>query len=223
MMCFARVLKTFTIMAVCCGTLHGQESHEKLNSHFGAIASFPLDTMGTYTSGGWGLLGGAGYNFSAHHSAISEFMWMMLPATGAALQPLQQASGQNFSGNSNLYAVTGNYRFERRRARFGAYAIAGGGLYYRTTNPSIRISSGSNTPCTQAWLWWGFKCSSGMVVPNQQLGSTGSNAFGGNVGIGFTARVREEPYRLYIETRYHYAPSKNISTQLVTVSVGIRY
>jgi hypothetical protein len=62
-----------------------------------------------------------------------------------------------------------------------------------------------------------------MVVPNQQLGSTGSNAFGGNVGIGFTARVREEPYRLYIETRYHYAPSKNISTQLVTVSVGIRY
>ena len=220
---FERGLMTFTMILVCCSALHGQESYEKINSHFGAIASVPLHPMGTYTSVGWGLLGGAGYNFSGQHSAISEFMWMTYSATEAALLPLQQASGQNFSGHSNLYVLTGNYRFERRGARFGAYVIAGGGLYYRTTNPSIRISSGSNTTCTQAWLWWGFKCSSGMVLPNQQLGSTGSNAFGGNVGIGFTARVAEEPYRLYVESRYHYAPTKNISTQLVTIGVGIRY
>lgn len=223
MMCFARVLMSFTIMPVCCSALHGQESLEKVNSHFGAIASVPLHPMGTYTSVGWGLLGGIGYNFNGHHSAIGEFMWATHPATDAALLPLQQASGQRFSGHSNLYVLTGNYRFERRGAHFGAYVIAGGGLYYRTTNPSIRINSGSNNTCTQAWLWWGFKCSSGIVLPNQQLGSTGSNAFGGNVGIGFTARVAEEPYRVYVESRYHYAPTKNISTQLVTIGVGIRY
>jgi len=150
-------------------------------------------------------------------------MWTRLSATDAALQPLQQTSGQNFNGHSNLYVVTGNYRYERRWQRFGAYIIGGGGLYYRTTNPSVVIHSGSNTRCTQVWLWWGFKCSSGMVVSDQELGSTGSNAFGGNIGIGFTARVAEEPYRLYVETRYHYAPTRNISTELVTVGVGIRY
>jgi hypothetical protein len=64
---------SFTIIAVCCSVPHGQESFEKINSHFGAIASFPLHTMGAYTSAGWGLLGGTGYNFSGQHSAIGEF------------------------------------------------------------------------------------------------------------------------------------------------------
>jgi len=218
-----RALISLAILAVCCGALHGQESSDKVNSHFGAIGSFPIHPTGTYTNVGWGLVGGVGYNFSDQHSAVGEFMWTRLSATDAALQPLQQASGQNFSGHSNLYVVTGNYRYERRWQRFGTYIIGGGGLYYRTTNPSAVIHSGNNTRCTQTWLWWGFKCSSGMVVPDQQLGSTGSNAFGGNVGIGFTARVAEEPYRLYVETRYHYAPTKNISTELVTVGIGIRY
>jgi hypothetical protein len=54
----------FTITVVCCSALHGQESYENINSHFGSIASVPLHPMGTYTSVGWGLLGGAGYNFS---------------------------------------------------------------------------------------------------------------------------------------------------------------
>jgi len=63
----------------------------------------------------------------------------------------------------------------------------------------------------------------GQESSDKELGSTGSNAFGGNIGIGFTARVAEEPYRLYVETRYHYAPTRNISTELVTVGVGIRY
>lgn len=219
----ARALISLTILGFFCSALYGQESSDKVSSHFGAIGSFPIHPMGTYTNIGWGLLGGVGYNFSDEHSAVGEFMWTRFSASDAVLQPLQQASGQNFSGHSNLYVVTGIYRYERRWQRFGTYILGGGGLYYRTTNPSVVVHSGSNTRCTQAWLWWGFKCSSGMVVPDQQLGSTGSNAFGGNVGIGFTARVAEEPYRLYVETRYHYAPTKNISTQLVTIGVGIRY
>jgi hypothetical protein len=55
------------------------------------------------------------------------------------------------------------------------------------------------------------------------MGSAGSNAFGVNGGVGFTKRVGEAPYRLYVEGRYHYAPNKGISTKLATVTVGIRY
>jgi hypothetical protein len=50
-----------------------------------------------------------------------------------------------------------------------------------------------------------------------------SSALGGNAGIGFTVRVGEEPYRFYIEPRYHYAPNENVRTQLLTVTVGFRY
>jgi hypothetical protein len=44
-----------------------------------------------------------------------------------------------------------------------------------------------------------------------------------NGGVGFTMRVGEPPYRMYVESRYHYAPNRNISTQFLMVAVGIRY
>jgi hypothetical protein len=36
-------------------------------------------------------------------------------------------------------------------------------------------------------------------------------------------RVGEAPYRLYFESRYHYAPNANIKIRFLTVTVGIRY
>jgi hypothetical protein len=44
-----------------------------------------------------------------------------------------------------------------------------------------------------------------------------------NAGVGLTVRVGEGPYRLYTEARYHYAPTKDVTTQFIAVTVGIRY
>jgi hypothetical protein len=204
--------------------VRAQEPYDKINSHIGTLASFPLSPTSHYASTGWGFAGGAGYNFNINHAIIFEFMWNHLYATDRALQPLRQAlQSPDLNGNSNLYVVTGNYRYERRGKIFGAYLIGGAGLYYRTTNPSRLIVTGSGIPCAPVWMWWGFGCSSGTVRPGQSLGSVGSNAFGGNGGIGFTARVGEDPWRMYVESRYHYAPNNNFSTQLVTITIGIRY
>jgi hypothetical protein len=62
-----------------------------------------------------------------------------------------------------------------------------------------------------------------MVTPNQTRGSYDSSVFGGNAGVGFTIKVADPSYRLYIEPRYHYAPTKNVTTSLIEVTVGIRY
>jgi len=204
--------------------VRAQEPYDKINSHIGTLAGFPLSPTSQFVSTGWGVTGGGGYNFNIHHAVIVEFMWNRLYATDRALQPLRQAlQSPDLSGKSNLYVLTGNYRYEWRGRVFGTYLIGGAGLYYRTTNPSRLIVPGNNIPCAPAWMWWGFTCSSGTVTPNQSLGSVGSNAFGGNGGVGFTVRVGEDPWRMYVESRYHYAPNKNVSTQLVTITVGIRY
>jgi hypothetical protein len=63
----------------------------------------------------------------------------------------------------------------------------------------------------------------GIVNPNQHPATSSTNTFGVSGGVGFTARVGAAPYRVYAEARYHYAPTENISTQLITVTVGIRY
>jgi len=53
--------------------------------------------------------------------------------------------------------------------------------------------------------------------------SVGGSAPGGNGGIGVTVKTSEPSYRLYLEARYNYAPTRLVSTQFVNVTVGIRY
>jgi hypothetical protein len=62
-----------------------------------------------------------------------------------------------------------------------------------------------------------------MVTPNQIVRGYDSSVFGGNVGVGFTIKVGDPSPRVYIEPRYHYAPTKNVTTQLMVITVGIRY
>jgi hypothetical protein len=59
------------------------------------------------------------------------------------------------------------------------------------------------------------------VTANQTIGGYASSVFGGNVGVGFSTKVAEPSYRIYIEPRYHYAPIKSVITQLMEVTVGI--
>lgn len=216
------VLIRLSLLLATCGTLNAQSDYENLNAHIGTVISIPLNPTANYVHTGWGLTGGAGYNFSSHHSVIGEYMWNRLYGNEGALQPLGPVSS-GLNGQSNLHIVTGNYRFEVRGTRFGAYFIGGAGLYYRITNLSKRVTVSSPTPCAPAWVWWGFTCQSGFVTADQSVGSASSHAFGGNGGVGFTARVGEAPYRLYVESRYHYAPNKNVNTELVTITIGIRY
>ena len=151
-------------------------------------------------------------------------MWSALYPSGSSLQPIRMAlNDKSITGHRNLYALTGNYRYDWQGKRLGAYFIGGGGWYYRTLGFKNAVTSVSDTACTPAWVWWGFTCASGTVTANQTLGGYDSSALGGNVGIGFTVKVADPSYRIYIEPRYHYAPTKDTTTQLMVITVGIRY
>lgn len=194
------------------------------NAHLGMPISAPLNPMAQFTDAGWGFTAGGGYNFTRRHAVVSDFMWNHLFVPGQVLNPIRSAlQDPSINGSGDLFALTGNYRYELRGRSLGTYFIAGGGWYRRTAHLSQKITTGSNLTCEPVWLWWGFTCSSGSVTANQTIASTSSNALGVNGGIGFTVRVGEAPYRVYVESRYHYAPTRSINTQLVTITVGIRY
>ena len=213
------------IITLCCPyTLSAQEGSDKINSNLGMSMTLPVSATGQYAGNGWGVTGGVGYNFSPHHAFIGEFLWNRLYATNYAMAPINAAyQSGGVDGQSNLYAVTANYRYEVRSKRFGTYFIGGAGWYYRYNHLSRPVTIPAGTGCTPALLWWGGKCSTGSLAADQKLGSYGSNVFGGNVGVGLTVKVGEPSYRLYVESRYHYAPTQHVSTQLVDITVGIRY
>jgi hypothetical protein len=129
---------------------------------------------------------------------------------------------QGLGGSSNLYTATANYRFRLEGQRLGAYVIAGGGLYYRHSSIHRQVEQ-PNVACTSYWVWWGYSCTAGYVTTDQTLASSGSSAFGGNVGIGFTAKIADSGEKVYVETRYHYAPNKNIPTQLLLITFGFSF
>jgi hypothetical protein len=196
----------------------------KFNTNLGFPISAPLNPMAQFAGAGTGVIYGAGYNFSRRHGVVGEFMWDWLNPGGGALTPVRAALQLNdINGHSNLYSLSANYRFELRGRALGIYFIGGGGWYVRKSSLSKVVVTGNTVTCTPVWLWWGAACSSGTVTANQTVLSSSSSALGGNAGIGFTARVGDAPYRMYVETRYHYANTRTINTQLIVATVGIRY
>jgi Outer membrane protein beta-barrel domain len=225
-----RTLTTLTVFGLlliaCCSVFSQDEGDDdpRGNVNLGMPLSGPLNPMGRFTNLGWGITVGGGYNFTRKHAVVGEFMWNHLFVPAGALAPIRAAvQNPDIGGSGELYALTGNYRFELRGKSLGTYLIAGGGLYHRTASLSQPVTTGANITCEPTWEWWGFSCSSGTVTANQTLRSSSSTALGLNGGFGFTVRVGDAPYRVYIESRYHYAPTMGINTQLVTITLGIRY
>ena len=218
----------WTCLIVVPSSIHAQRGPENDDPSFtdnlGLTTSLPLHPTSKYVSAGLGVDYGAGYNFDRRNALIGEFMWNWLSPTDAALQPLRVAlQTPNVDAHGNLFAVTANYKFELRGRLLGAYLIGGGGWYHRSTSVTKQVPSGTSITCEPVWLWWGYSCSSGLVTTSLTLASSSSSAFGANGGIGFTIRVGEAPYRFYVESRYHYAPTKNITTNLVAFTFGFRY
>ena len=196
----------------------------KVNTNVAMVVSAPVSSSAQVVGTGWGIVGGAGYNFNQRNAIVSEFMWNRVYASRGALQPLLTGlQSSDLRGNTDFYALTGNYRFELRGRTLGTYLIGGGGWYFRNTWLSKEVPSGTGNICTPVWRWFGYSCTSGIVNPNQPPVISSSNSLGANAGIGVTARVGEAPYRFYAEARYHYAPTKNIGTHFIAITLGIRY
>jgi hypothetical protein len=163
----------------------------------------------------------AGYNFTRQHALEGAFMWNWIYASNSAIQSLQQVlQTENVSGHGNLFVFTANYKYELRGKLLGTYIVGGPGWYRRTTDVTKVIPLGTVVPCQPIWVWWGVPC--GPTITSTTASSS-SNTLGANVGIGFTIRLGDAPYRWYVESRYHYAPTKNIGTQLLTMNIGFRY
>lgn len=200
----------------------GEDS--KLNTNLALAITAPLNPTARFVNVGGGVVAGAGYNMTKRNAFIGEFMWNRLGASDAALAPIRDALGtHDVNGHGNLFALTGNYRFELRGKTTGVYFIAGGGWYHRTASVSTHVATGSSISCTPTWEWWGFECKSGTVISDQTLASSTADALGVNGGIGITFKVAEPRYRFYMEARYHYAPTKNVKTELIPVAIGIRF
>jgi hypothetical protein len=225
MRCAAWILVCTSIWVLPLQAQHNEsEIFSRLNSNVAFTLSPPLGPTARYATALGGVTYGVGYNFSKRHSVLAEIMWNALSPTSQALAPIRATPQNNdLTGHGNLAALTANYRLQLERTVFGAYFIAGGGVYYRDASLSQQVVVGNSVSCSPAWLWWGFTCASGTVTSHQALAGSSSTAPGGNVGIGFTVRIPDSRYKFYIESRYHYATNRGVATHVIPITVGVRF
>jgi len=215
------ILFAIVSLNAVCMLLHAQELYPNFSYNVGGGASTPLNPTGQYAGVSGNFAMGAGYNINKKNSIIGEFMWSNLPPNRFALHPINALSGK-----SNLYSATANYRYNLNRISgsvFGAYAIAGGGWYYRKSQISQDYNVPVGTVCTPFYFWWGYTCEAGYVPTDNVIASSGSSAGGVNAGTGFTIRLGDLGWKFYAEARYHYAWNKRIPTTVVTATFGLRF
>src|SRR5437660_11474754 len=103
--------------------LHAQEEcgdECRVNTNLAMVINVPVGSAAKVVGTGWGIVGGAGYNFNKRNAIVGEFMWNRVYPTAGALQPLQSAlETRDLRGNTDLYALTTNYRFELRGRTVG--------------------------------------------------------------------------------------------------------
>ena len=212
------------LSVVCIIPLQAQNQNEegKFNFNMGGGLSVPLNPIAKYAGVGGSFIGGGGYNLDQHNSIGGQFQWAGLPPSilPPSLSAIAQING--FSSSANLYSMTADYKYRSGFGKaFGYYLIAGGGWYYRHTSISKSTFIPTETVCQPIWGWYGYTCSNGFV--NTVGVGAGTSAFGANGGIGLTIRVKDTPWKFFIESRYNYAATRFIATQVAPVTFGFEY
>ena len=194
-----------------------QTEEGKLNFSVGGGLSVPLNPTAKFAGVGGSFIGGGGYNIDRHNSIVGQFMWDGLPPSVGAIAQLN-----GISQNVNLYNITADYKFRGGIGNtFGYYVIGGGGWYYRHASISKSTFIPTATVCQPVWDWYGYTCSNGYV--NTVGVATGTSSFGANGGVGLTIRIKDTPWKFFVESRYNYAASRAISTQVAPVTFGFEY
>jgi hypothetical protein len=216
---FRRILISTCLAAMAWIVPVQAQDNGSFNFNMGGGIGVPLNPTAHFAGVGGNFVTGAGYNLSKHNAIVGQFMWFGLPTSVGAREQLN-----GIGASSNAYSITANYKYSNGFGpTFGYYLIGGGGWYYRNTSISQTIPL-PPTPvvCQPIWDWYGFSCTGGFQSFTRSVGA-GTSSLGGNGGIGFTLRVKDTGWKFYIESRYHYAASRSISTQMQPVTFGFSY
>jgi hypothetical protein len=209
---FRQFLLVAMMLSFTLNSVYAQD-HGKWNFNVGGGIGFPQGDLSSFVNNGGNFVIGGGYNFAKHISVDSEFMWHDLPINSTTKQQLQTPGA-----SARQYSVTFNpiVHFPLG-SKAGAYVIGGGGWYHRsgeTTTPGVGVI------CDPYWSWW-FGCTIGSV--QIITGSRSADAFGGNIGGGFTYRLGESGLKFYTEVRYHHASYHKVATDILPLTFGIRW
>jgi hypothetical protein len=195
--------------------LTAQDSLKHLTLDVGGGFSFPAGQLKNHANNGVELVASAGARFNPRLSVNLDFAVNHFNVKNS-LQ--NRAVGADFALGAvvRTWSLTVNptYQFLRRE-KFSYYATAGYGLY----NRQLQLPAPGPIPASACDAFWGVcvtNSSAGTSVTGNLNPYTGGYNVGGGVNIGTRTKF-------FVEVRYHHMFTSNSPTELIPVSLGVRW
>jgi len=199
------------------GLLTLPSSAQGFNFNIGVGPGFPLSRTSDFAHTSYNFVVGGGPNLIPHVKLNAEFMFHGLPVRDNIIH---QLGFSNVKGR--LYSLTGNVIVGSSiGAGKNAYLIGGGGWYRRTIEAKqtvLRVGE-----ICEPWWWWDAQCVNGIITSEVTVGSRTSSAGGFNLGGGLMFQLGESSSNFYAEVRYHRAFTRNVETNILPLTFGIRW
>jgi opacity protein-like surface antigen len=186
---------------------------EGLEGHIGGGFTVPTGDMNGRLAGRGHVVVGAGYTFLPALELQAEYMYNTFGLTRGELLRINEPNGD---GHVHSITIDPVLHLHLPFSRVSARAMAGIGYYHRT----VEFTQPTSALTTFFDPFFGFFTAA--VPANQVIGSVSRNGFGYNVGAGLDFALAGRA-KLYFEARYHDAHMAHGDTEMLPLTVGLRF
>jgi len=207
----ARIL--FALTLALFSTLGFAQIPEGLEGHIGAGFTVPTGDMDGRLAGRSHFQIGAGFSLLPLLELQGEYMHNTFGITRSALARINEPNG---NAHVNSFTVDPVLHLHLPFTRLSARAMAGVGYYRRTvqfTQPTTALTTVFDPF---------FGVFTAAVPANLVVGSATRNGLGYNLGAALDYALAGR-LKLYFDVRYHDAHMAHGNTQMVPVTVGLRF
>jgi hypothetical protein len=203
-------------LALCCLAAISAIAQPRFTGYVGGGPSVPLNPIASRIDTGWNVSAGAGVtgrqagillNFIYNENAINQGV-------------LNQIGAPN--GSTRIWGFTLDpvvHLNPRREGSVDFYITGGGGIYHRTvefTQPAI-------VTITAFDPWFGAFFPAD-VLTNQVIGSYSVYKGGVDGGAGLTFKLSSSSnLKLFAEAKFHHIFTNRVDTNLIPVTIGLRW
>lgn len=179
----------------------------------GGGVTAPVNPIGSRLDTGWNVAAGAGVNASHHFGLMLDFMYNETPINTTFLNQVQAPDGHVRVWGFTLDPVV----HLTQEGPVDFYVTGGGGIYHRTveyTQPVIQTGVFFDP-------WFGFYPAD--FGTNQIIGSFGQYKGGVDGGAGLSFKLGSSNVKAFAEARYHHIFTRNVATDIIPITFGLRW
>jgi hypothetical protein len=194
-------------------TLPACAQFQRFTGFVGGGFTPPINPIGSRLNNGWNITAGAGINANHHFGLMLDFTFNDLGINQTFLQQAQAPGGSVRIWGFTLDPII----HLTQEGPVDVYVTGGGGIYNRTveyTQPAVSTGTFFDP-------WFGFYPAA--FATNEVIGSFGQYKGGINGGVGFSVKLGDSKTKLFGEARYHHIYTRNVETDILPVSFGVRW